>query len=123
MDADEFPIDANQRVIIFPVYLLQGTPGGGFACHDHSDGTSSIVLLTDEDALNRYRHDIGFPERGAEKFSTPQQLLAALQGLPPFVTGMYFDMMRRDPRQMVINARPMSIRLIREQLAAQIAPK
>src|SRR5262245_56607430 len=94
MGAEGFPIEHAKRVITFPSYLVKSESGEGFACHPFR-GAYAVVLLTDEDSLNRYRHDIGMPERGAVKCATPRELLAALPTMPPEVAYIGFDLSRR----------------------------
>src|SRR5579884_3834617 len=95
---DDFPVDPTKHVLMFPTYMVQDETGKAVVCHTMTDGQRAIVLLTDEDSLNRYRHDIRLPERGAFKFNTARQLLAVLEQIPPEVR-VYIDLMRTNQRE------------------------
>jgi hypothetical protein len=119
---DEFPVDPTARVIIFPVYLVQEETGKSFACHSLGNDNYAVVLLTDEDSLNRYRHDIGMPERGAVKFNTPQHLLAALQSLPRQITSICFDLIRTAKGESPQTVKPMLLQHFMNQIAPRPSP-
>ena len=117
---DEFPLDHGCFTIVFPCFIVRSEDEVAFVCHPQGDGEYVIAVLTDEDSLNSYRLGIGLPERGAVRFTTVQQLLAALQVLPPQVTCLAFDLHRRRKECLVQSAKMWKIDHVRRQLAAQI---
>jgi hypothetical protein len=112
---DDFPID-DSFTIVFPCFMVRSEDDQAFACHAVTGGGHLVVVLTDEDSLNEYRHGIGYPERGAVRFRTPQQLHETLLKLPPEVTHVAFDLQRLDKRE-VQTTRMWKIEHVRRQLA------
>jgi hypothetical protein len=95
MDED-FPLDHGTRVIIFPVYVLKSSDGQAFACMPIGSGNYAVAILTDEDALNRHRSDLGIPECGAVRYDSTARLAADMRTMPAQVTAVVFDPMRHD---------------------------
>jgi hypothetical protein len=118
MEADEFPLE-SVLVVSFPCYLVRNEGGSRFVCHQCRNNWA-VALLTDEDSLNRYRHDIGLPERGAARFNTLEQLLGCLQGLPPEVTHICLDIQRQGGSDVLKNVHLLELNRVREELAAQV---
>jgi hypothetical protein len=123
MDTDEFPLDHDSFTILFPCFIVRSEGENGFACHALDGGDYMVAVLTDEDSLNSYRHDIGLPERGAVRLHTPSQLLATLNALPPQVTRLAFDIHRHHKERLKQEAKLWKIDHIKKQVAEQLAPR
>jgi hypothetical protein len=117
---EAIPVDYHSaRLITYPCYVLRSEDGAALAYQPTSArGAYAVVVLTDEDALNRFRHDLGVPERGAVKFTTPRQLLEGLRALPPQVKGVCFDLARLDKASRLQQVHLLRLDRLREQLAA-----
>ena len=97
-----FALD-DSRVIVFPL----------------GSGDYAVAILSDEDALERHRQDIGLPDREAARFDAPGDLLAALDTLPPQVTAVVFDPMRHDRSKQAQIMRYTDIGRFKDDLASQ----
>jgi hypothetical protein len=87
MQAQDFPIDDSAYVVTFPCFILRNTSGAGFVCSDLADGSGiAVALLTDTDALDSYRKEMGLPDRAAHRFNTAAELLEVMENIPPTVT-------------------------------------
>jgi hypothetical protein len=116
---DDFPIDEG-FMLTLPCFIVRSEDGEAFVSHSIGQGEYAVVILTDEDSLNSYRHDIDAPERGAVKFLSASHLLAALEAMPPQVTRLGFDMRRTNRHTATQQTCLWRIETLRRQLAAQI---
>jgi hypothetical protein len=120
MDTDEFPLDHSSFTIVFPCFIVRSEDEEGFAFHALGGGDYMVAVLTDEDSLNSYRHDIGLPDRGASRFHTPQELLAALHSLPTQVTHVAFDLHRHNKERWEQTGKLWRIGHVKKQVADQL---
>lgn len=92
MNEQDFPIDDSACVVAFPCFILCNASGAGFVCAELADGSGfAVAVLTDTDALDRYRQEIGLPGRNALQFNTGAELLEAMENIPPAVTQVILD--------------------------------
>ena len=79
-----------QYMIMFPCYTLASQSGQGVVIQPMDDGHIAIVLLTDEDLLQRYREANNL--QGATiTFNNAFELLAFCDDLPQNVTHVTID--------------------------------
>ena len=100
MDGEEF-FDRlySQFCLHFPCYALRQGSGAGFAIEPASDGTAAVVLLTDEDLVERYHRERGLAKHLPVILSGAGSLARFLRQLPPAVTHVTFDPSRRFHRR------------------------
>ena len=91
MDGEEF-FDRlySQFYVHFPCYALLSEDGRGLLAEPAQDGTTSLVLLTDDDLIRRYRDSrktVGVP------YAVPDaaHLRKLLRAMPKSVTHVTFD--------------------------------
>jgi len=117
MDDQDFPIDDSTRVITFPCFILSNESGSGFVCSDLQNSSGvAVALLTDPDALARYRQDMGLQDRDAHQFNTGRELLEALDDMPPAVTHLVLDPLGLGSR----DHRVLEIGCFKDRLRAQV---
>lgn len=91
MDGEEFFDRLYSRFHVhFPCYALLSEDGRGFAAEPAEDGTTALVLLTDDDLLEQYRDE----QEGhylPVTLSTSADLSRLLSRLPAGVTHVTFD--------------------------------
>jgi hypothetical protein len=92
MDGEEF-FDRlySQFCLHFPCYALRSPGGKGFADEPASDGTRAVVLLTDEDLVERYHRDRGLEKHLPVVVADVGSLARFLRRVPPAVTHVTFD--------------------------------
>lgn len=92
MDAADAFFDAlySQFYVHFPCYAVLSEDGRGFLAESAVDGSTALVLLTDDDLIRRYRES-----RGTMGVAVPvadaKQLRRVLKALPRHVTHVTFD--------------------------------
>jgi hypothetical protein len=84
----DFPADP---VLCFPCFILRSANGRGFVYFDLEDGGKVVPILTDEDAMDRYRHAKGLVDRGALRFENAVELFATLCAIPEVITHVTID--------------------------------
>ena len=100
MDGEEF-FDRlySQFCLHFPCYALRGPSGTGFAVEPASDGTRAVVLLTDDDLVDRYHKDRDLERHLPVILADAESLARFLRRLPPAVTHVTFDPSKRFHRR------------------------
>ena len=100
MDGEEF-FDRlySQFCLHFPCYALRDPGGATFAVEPASDGTRAVVLLTDEDLVERYHEDKGLERHLPVVLADAGSLARLLRKLPRGVTHVTFDPARRFHRR------------------------
>lgn len=91
MDADAF-FDRlySQFYVHFPCYALLSEDGRGLLAESVGDGSTALVLLTDDDMIRRYRdarNTVGVPV----EVSDARHLRRVLKAMPAGVTHVTFD--------------------------------
>lgn len=82
----------SEPVLCYPCYILQSKNGRGFIYSDLEDGSGKVVaILTDEDTMDRYRHERGWVDRGALRFDDAKQLLMKVCDIPAAITHIVID--------------------------------
>lgn len=117
MDGEEFFDRLYSHFHVpFPCHAVLLSGGDGFATEPAEDGTESLVLLTDDDLVERYLIDC--PDRRAfpVALAEPPLLARLLRRLPPSITHVTFD-----PRPGFHRRYPVEV--IRASLAAPAARK
>src|SRR5688500_1926492 len=91
MDGEEF-FDRlySQFCLHFPCYALRCPGGKGFADEAASDETRAVVLLTDEDLVERFHRDRGLAKHLPVVVADAGSLARFLRKLPPAVTHVTF---------------------------------
>ncbi|MFO0851295.1 MAG: hypothetical protein U0871_22475 [Gemmataceae bacterium] len=91
MDGEAFFDDLySQFCVPFPVYAVDRR-GVGLVTEPATDGTTSLVLLTDDDLLDRYLAARPGPRLTAVRVGTAARLARVLDRLPKEVTHITFD--------------------------------
>ncbi len=92
MDGEEF-FDRlySQFCLHFPCYALRDPRGAGYADESASDGTRAVVLLTDEDLVERYHRDRRLERHLPVVLADVGSLARFLRRQPPAVTHVTFD--------------------------------
>ena len=91
MDGEEF-FDRlySEFYVPFPCYAVALEHGEGFATEPADDGTEALVILTDDDLLERFLTRAG-GKPFAAKLTYPELLAKMLRRLPPTITHVTFD--------------------------------
>jgi hypothetical protein len=100
MDGEEF-FDRlySQFCLHFPCYALRPPSGAGFAVEPASDGTRAVVLLTDDDLVERYHRERNLNRHLPVILADARSLARFLRKLPPAVTHVTFDPAKRFHRR------------------------
>lgn len=83
-----FPTDP---VLCYPCFIIRSENGRGFICHDMAEGGVVMPIMTDEDAMDRYRRAKGLPDRGALRFDSAAELFQNLCQTPAALTHVTLD--------------------------------
>lgn len=117
MDGEEFFDRLYSHFHVpFPCHAVLLSGGDGFATEGAEDGTESLVLLTDDDLVERYLIDSPDPRAFPVSITEPPLLAKLLRRLPPSITHVTFDPRPGFHRRYPIGA-------IRDSLAAPLAKK
>jgi hypothetical protein len=100
MDGEEF-FDRlySQFCLHFPCYALRVPGAAGYAVESASDGTRAVVLLTDQDLVERYHAEKGLERHLPVILADAGSLARFLRRLPPAVTHVTFDPSKRFHRR------------------------
>ena len=92
MDAADAFFDRlySQFYVHFPCYALLSEDGRGFLAETAADGSTALVLLTDDDLIRRYR-DARKTVGVAVPVADAKQLRRVLKALPGHVSHVTFD--------------------------------
>lgn len=93
MENDQIePDDDGGFLIRFPCYtLLYSNTNSGVLHHFPPDGTTAVVILTDEDLLLRHRDRPGLKDTAAWRMENPRHLWDFLKAVPKPVANVVFD--------------------------------
>jgi hypothetical protein len=92
MDGEEyFDWLYSQFCLHFPCYALRRPDGKRYADESASDGSRAVVLLTDEDLVERYSRDRELAKHLTVVLADVGSLARFLRRLPPDVTHVTFD--------------------------------
>ena len=100
MDGEEF-FDRlySQFCLHFPCYALRRPDGPGYADESASDGTRAVVLLTDDDLVERYQRGHGLEDHHPMILADVGSLNRFLRKQPHAVTHVTFDPSKRFHRR------------------------
>lgn len=105
MEAEAFFDDLyDHYCLAFPCFALVRNLRRGCVAECANDGTLSLVVLTDEDLLRRYRKQKVARTAVPYRFDSPEELRAFLRALPAQITHVTFDPTRRFHRRYPVSA-------------------